>query len=495
MTAKTEVRVRYAPSPTGFPHIGNIRTALFNWLLARHEGGRFILRIEDTDQARIVPGSLQAIMDGLRWLGLDWDEGPEAGGSFGPYIQSERLSIYQQYAEQLLEAGQAYRCYCTSERLDEMRAEQRARKEPPRYDRRCRYLSATERQALERAGLPWVVRFATPEEGTTTFVDYLRGEIAFEHAVLDDHVLLKSDGWPTYQLASVVDDHLMEISHVIRGDEWISSAPRHVLLYKAFGWDLPVLVHIPLILGKDHSKLSKRHGAVDVLQYREQGYLPEALVNFMALLGWALDEKTELFDRERLIREFTLDRLGKNPAIFDNDKLDWMNGHYIRQLAPAELAARLYPYYEQAGLVAKAGGESSARPIIDAITPYIQERMKRLTDAIELTDFLFTDVIQYQPALLVPKGWDAVQTATALQVALAEIEDADDMSAASLEARFRAKAEATGWKAGQFFGAIRVAVTGKTVAPPLFATIEALGRQRALARINHAVWLLTSPSV
>ena len=492
MDDNSTVRVRFAPSPTGAPHIGNIRTALFNWLYARHEGGKFIVRIEDTDQARMVPGSQQAILDSLTWLGIDWDEGPEVGGPLGPYLQSERLDLYRGHIERLLQAGKAYRCYCTPERLRQMRQEQRSLKQPPRYDRKCRFLLECERAANEAIGLSSVVRFATPTDGSTTFVDRLRGEITFEHAVLDDHVLLKSDGWPTYQSANVIDDHEMRISHVIRGEDWISSAPKHILLYQAFGWEPPVMVHTPNIVGRDRSKLSKRHGAVDALHYRDAGYLPEAMINYMALLGWALDEKTELFNVDRLVRDFDLDRIGRNPGLFDTEKLDWMNGYYIRQFQPLELADRLFPFFDRSGLVQLAGGESKARPIVEAITPHIQERMKRLTDAVPLTGFLFREHIDYDPAQLVPKRWDKGTSKLALETALSEIETTTELDAESMEARFRDIAAENGWKVGGFFGALRVAITGQAVAPPLFATMEVLGRRSTLDRLARAIRLLDS---
>ena len=490
MDDHSKVRVRFAPSPTGAPHIGNIRTALFNWLYARHEGGKFVLRIEDTDQARVVPGSQQAILDSLSWLGIDWDEGPGVGGPFGPYVQSQRLDLYRGHVDHLLKSGKAYHCYCTPERLKQMRQQQRSLKQPPRYDRKCRYLSEPERGAKDAVKLPSVVRFATPIEGSTTFVDRLRGGITFEHAVLDDHVLLKSDGWPTYQSASVIDDHVMEISHVIRGEDWISSAPKHVLLYQAFGWEPPIMVHTPNIVGRDRSKLSKRHGAVDALHYRDNGYLPEAMINYMALLGWALDEKTDVFSVNRLIQEFDLDRIGKNPGLFDIEKLDWMNGYYIRQLPSSELADRLYPFFDRAGLVEPAGGEGNALPIVKAIAPHIQERMKRLTDAVPLTGFLFDERIVYDPALLVPKGWDAITTKTALAIALEEIEAATEIAAEHIEARFRGVAAKNNWKVGRFFGALRIAITGQKIAPPLFASMEVLGRGRTVDRLNKAIRLL-----
>ena len=278
----SEVRVRFAPSPTGTPHIGNIRTALFNWLFARHHGGKFVLRIEDTDRERLVPGSLEAIMEGLRWLGLDWDEGPQVGGPYGPYFQSERLHLYRDYAAQLVERGHAYYCYCSAERLAQMRAEQQRRGEASGYDRRCRFLTPAQRAEFAAAGAAPVVRFAIPLEGETTYHDLMHGDVTIQNQVLDDFVMLKSDGFPTYHLAVVVDDHLMKISHVLRADEWIPSTPRHVLLYRALGWDLPHFAHLPIILGPDRAKLSKRHGATSITSYQEEGYLPEALVNFLA---------------------------------------------------------------------------------------------------------------------------------------------------------------------------------------------------------------------
>src|SRR6185437_10219397 len=309
-------RVRYAPSPTGFPHVGNIHTALFNWLYARHTGGTFLLRIEDTDQDRIAAGSLEAIYESLRWLGMQWDEGPEVGGPFEPYFQSERLPIYRGYADQLIASGHAYRCFCTLERLAEVRAAQEARKEPPRYDRFCRYLGRAEQEQRARDGEPCVVRLAVPETGETSFHDILRGEITFKNELIDDQVLLKSDGWPTYHLANVVDDHLMEITDVLRGDEWISSTPKHVLLYDFLGWEPPRFGHFPILLTMNRAKLSKRRGAPDILDLRTRGYLPEAVVNFLALLGWAPEDKTEVLSRDALIRQFTLERVGATPAIY-----------------------------------------------------------------------------------------------------------------------------------------------------------------------------------
>ncbi|MGH2517224.1 MAG: glutamate--tRNA ligase, partial [Ktedonobacterales bacterium] len=341
-------RTRYATSPTGFPHIGNYRTALFAYLIAKHSGGQFILRIEDTDRKRLVPGSIENIMEGLRWLGLDWDEGPEAGGEFGPYFQSERLAIYREHAEKLIEAGHAYRCYCTEERLEQMRAEQRARKEPEHYDRRCRYLTPDERAARAADGLASVVRFAAPVDGTTTYHDALRGDLTFDNTTIDDMVLLKSDSFPTYNFANIVDDHLMDITHVIRGEEYISSAPRYAQVYRAFGWAEPEVIHAGLVLAPDRSKLSKRHGALPLLDYRDKGYLPEAINNFLVLLGWALDDHSEFFTLDDLVRLFDWRRIGTSPSVFDLARLDWFNGQYIRGMTPSELLDRAMPFLVRA---------------------------------------------------------------------------------------------------------------------------------------------------
>ena len=326
------VRVRYAPSPTGVPHVGNIRTALFNWLFARHNGGSLIVRIEDTDQARTQEGAIQAILESLRWLDIDWDEGPEVGGDFGPYLQSERLDIYDHYARKLLESGAAYHCYCSAERLKAARDEQSRLKQMPVYNGQCRDVSEDEAKASGDADIP-VVRFRVPTGRTITFNDRIREEVSFDSDILGDFVLIKTDKFPTYHMANVVDDHLMKISHVLRAEEWLSSTPRHLLLYEALGMTPPEYGHLPIILGPDRSKLSKRHGAAAFLDYRKKGFLPDAMVNYLALMGWSLDDHTELFDRKELVEHFTLERVGKTGAIFDITKLGWMNGVYLRDMS------------------------------------------------------------------------------------------------------------------------------------------------------------------
>ncbi|MBI2887834.1 MAG: glutamate--tRNA ligase [Chloroflexi bacterium] len=503
------VRTRYAPSPTGEPHVGNIRTALFAWLYARHTGGVFILRVEDTDLARIAPGALEAIQESLRWLGLDWDEGPEVGGPHAPYIQSERtrLGVYQEYSQRLLDSGWAYQCYCPPERLDEVRREQQRQKLPPMYDRHCRDPRQREAMGQQHPGAGPVVRFAVPQEGHTAFTDLVRDEITVANATLDDFVLLKSDGFPTYHLSNVVDDRLMEITHVIRGDEWLPSTPRHILLYRALGWDahMPAFVHLPLILGPDRAKLSKRHGATSVTDYQRLGYLPEALVNFLALLGWSLDDKTELMTREDLVQHFSLERIGKTAAVFNKDKLDWMNGVYIRGLGQEELAERLLPFLERRPELVEGrpkaeparqgeGGlpDTIARPIdrgyLHAIVPLIQERLKLLSEAPGLVDFFFQQELTYEDKAL--NALKSPEATRALEAALARLELQSDFSHEALEALLRPMAEELGLKTGVFFGLLRAAVTGRTVSPPLFETMAVLGRTRCLARVKRALGLV-----
>lgn len=488
--ARGAPRLRFAPSPTGFQHIGGFRTALFSWLYARHTGGKFILRIEDTDVARTVEGSVDYLIDGLNWLGMDIDEGPIVGGPYGPYYQTQRKALYQYYADQLIASGHAYRCYCTPERLTEMRKEQESKKLPPRYDRHCRYLTPEERAANETAGLPYVVRFAMPLEGETIVHDELHGDIVFKNVDLDDTVILKSDGLPTYHLGHIVDDHLMGITHVLRGDEWISSAPRHVQIYKALGWELPLFFHVPSVLGKDKKKLSKRHKAPAWLELKQQGFLPEAVFNFLALLGWSYDDKTEIFSREELIQVFTLDRIGISGGIYDPEKLAWMNGVYIRRLPLDELTRRALPYLERPET---EGGlpDNVQRPLNPEYTARVlsleQERLRTLGEATEAVSFFYTDNLTYDSVTLIQKGMDAASTAAALTQARNLLGSLDTWERSVMEPPMRALATELGLKPGQLFGAIRVAISGRTYAPPLFATMEVLGRERTLSRIDQAI--------
>ena len=470
------VRVRFAPSPTGYPHLGNIRTALFNWVFARHNNGTFILRIEDTDVARMVEGAADVLLQSLHWLGFDWDE--------GPYFQSQRLELYRGVAKQLLNQELAYHCYCSPQRLESMRQEQIKRKQPPGYDRHCRYLTREQRAEMEASGITPVVRFKSPLEGQTSFNDLLRGQIVFENATLDDFVLLKSDGYPTYHLANIVDDHLMAISHVLRADEWLSSTPRHVLLYQALGWQPPQFAHLPMILGPDRSKLSKRHGATAISEYREQGYLPEAMFNFLALLGWSLDDKTELLTREEIVKHFSLERISRTAAVFNKDKLDWMNGVYLRGLSLEEFTKRAMPFLE-GDLPAEVN-----RPLdigyISQIMPLIQERAKTLAEVPQLTDFFFVERLEYDTGLLLGKI-ERAEAIKSLRASVAKTDGLKGWYAASLEAVFRPLAGELKLKTSVFFGLLRVAITGRTAAPPLFQTMEVLGKGRCLHRLEMAL--------
>lgn len=483
-----KVRVRYPPSPTGYFHAGGARTALFNWLFARRHGGVFVLRIEDTDRSRYVPAALQDLLDGLRWLGLDWDEGPEVGGPYAPYFQSERLPIYQEYAQKLVAEGQAYKCYCSTERLEAMREEQRRRKQPPGYDRRCRNLTRKEIADYEAQGIVPVIRLKVPLEGETSFYDRIHGLITMRNDQMDDLVLLKSDGYPTYHLANVVDDHLMEITHIMRGHEWIPSTPRHVVLYRAFGWTPPEYAHLPVVLNPSgKGKMSKRKTigedgreyVVLLHDFRDLGYLPEAMFNFLALLGWSYDDKTEVMSREEIIARFDLDRVSKSPAAFSYDKLDWMNGLYIRNLAPDDLTDRLMPFLRKAGLDAD-------REMLRRITPLIQERLKRLSDAVVMVDFFFSESIEYNPARLVEKDMTKEDALRVLRAAREALKGLPCFDEATVERALRPLVEQLGMKARQVFGTIRVATTGKEVSPPLFGTLSILGKERTLRRLEQA---------
>jgi len=486
-------RVRMAPSPTGYLHLGSARTALFNWLQARHTGGKFVLRIEDTDQKRYVAESLPDFMDSLRWLGLDWDEGPEVGGEYGPYFQSQRLPLYQRWADWLVDNGHAYRCYCSEERLQQLRQQQVENHEEAKgYDRHCRFLTAEERAEHEAAGDRSVIRLAMPMEGQTTFRDLLRDIKPFDNRLVRDPVLMKSDGYPTYHLANVVDDHFMQISHILRGDEWLSSVPLHVNLYRAFGWEMPVYVHLPLILDPSGAgKLSKRKKKGEdgeelltyVHEYRDAGYLPEAMFNFLASMGWSYSPDTDLFTREQAIERFDIRDINPAAGALPLSKLDWMNGVYIRGLEPDDLKERLVPFLSRD--LAIPVDELRNDPALAVLTPLIQERITTLADATELVDFAFVDPIEYDPHMLIAKGLTAAQSLAALKASHRIIE-ALPFTEEALDPALRQLAIDLGLKAGQLFGILRVATTGKNVAPPLFGSMIALGRDRTLERIAQA---------
>lgn len=470
-TTKAKVRVRFAPSPTGFLHIGGLRTALYNYLFARKHGGVFVLRIEDTDQTRTVPGGVENIMRTLEWCGLKWDE--------GPYIQSERLEIYQKHAEELVEKGNAYFCVCTSERLEKLRQEQMSRKEPTRYDGLCRAegLSFIEKDSPSAS---FVIRLKVPEKGTTTFTDIIHGRLEFENKLIDDQVLLKSDGFPTYHLANVVDDHLMNITHVIRGEEWLPSTPKHILLYKAFGWNQPQFAHLPLLLNPDKSKLSKRQGDVAVEDYIKKGYLHEAIINFVALLGWNPRGDKELYTMDELIDEFDLAKVNKSGAVVNFEKLDWMNGHYIRQKPLDALVELAMPY------LPPMTDKATARKVI----ALEQERLKKLSDLKEVAEFFFADLPHYEPEILVWKKMskkDVVNSLLGLREFLAKYSGAWDTK--SLETHIKVWIEKDGRGVGEVLWPLRVALSGRLASPPPFDIAAILGREETLKRIEYAIQL------
>jgi len=456
---------------------------MFNWLFARHHGGKFVVRIEDTDQERLVPGAVDGILDGLEWLDIDWDEGPRVGGEFGSYFQSERLPLYHSEAERLIAQGDAYRCYCTRERLAELRQEQERTRQSLGYDGHCKRLGDAERRTLEEEGAPCVVRFSMPDSGVTHLHDLIRDDVEWQNELVDDFVLLKSDGFPTYHLAVVTDDHYMQISHVLRAEEWLSSAPRHLQLYRALGYTPPEHGHLPMILGPDRAKLSKRHGATSILEYRDDGFLPEALRNFMVLLGWSLDDKTEVMPIETIQQHFTLDRVGKPAAIFDVEKLSWMNGVYIREMAADALADAIMPFLEK-------GLSPDLLPVdreyLLRIVPLLQERLKVLTEAPEMVSYFFEEQPIYDPANLVQRGMSEEEAIAALEKSLPALE-ACPFATETLEARLRELGEELGLTPRRFFGTLRWAVTGRNVSPPLFETMEVLGRDRVVSRLKWAL--------
>ncbi len=474
-------RVRIAPSPTGDPHVGTAYVALFNYAFARRHGGRFVLRIEDTDRARSTRASEEAIFQALRWLGLEWDEGPDVGGPHAPYRQSERSAIYARHAAELVRQGAAYRCFCTAERLTELRERQKREKQNFGYDGLCRSLAAGEAEQRAARGETHVVRLRVPEGGATTVADLLRKPVVIAHAEIDDQILLKSDGYPTYHLANVVDDHLMGITHVLRAEEWIPSTPKHVLLYQAFGWELPVFCHLPLLRNKDRSKISKRKNPTSLDWYRDSGFLPEALRNFLSLMGWNPKDGSEVFGPERLLAEFEPEAINTTSPVFDLDKLEWLNGEYIRALTPAALAARL-----QAFLRRDLDAELLAR-----IVPLIRERLRTLARFDEVAGFFYATELPLERALFqAARGLSDEDRRAALAGALALIESAPGIEPNSLEAALRELTRVRGWSAGDLFMCLRIALTGKTATPPLIESMAVLGRETCARRVRAALELL-----
>lgn len=477
-----KIRLRFAPSPTGFLHLGNLRSALFGYLLAKSWQGEFLLRLEDTDQKREVEGALDKLLNILDWVGIKFDEGPHIAGAYGPYIQTERLSIYQEHVNRLLKEEKAYRCFCSEERLTDMRQNQEARKEAPRYDRLCRNLTSEEIDKKLKAKDSFVIRQKMPLTGEIIVHDEIRGDIKFKASDLDDHVLVKSNGVPTYHLAAIVDDHLMEISHVTRGDEWLPSFPKNILLYEAFGWTPPKYIHLPLILNKTGGKLSKRQGDVFAEQYRDKGYLPEAIVNFSSLLGWHGKNDKEIYSLEELREEFSLEGMGSSPAIFDIEKLDYYNGYYIRQKPITELAKMCQPYLEKAGQKIKSSKH------LEAYVGLAQERMKKLEDVVELTSFLFA-LPDYDENLLCWKTLDLNTAKTNLRTLATQLKNISevDWTKETLENKILNWIKENDKKNGDYLWPLRVVLTGLKNSPGPFEVASALGREESLSRLEKAL--------
>ncbi len=488
-SSERNVRVRFAPAPSGDLHVGNIRTALYDWAHARHTGGTFVLRIEDTDRSRVTDEYIAAAVDSLRWLGLDWDEGPEVGGPYAPYLQSQRMDLYREWTERFLAQGDAYHCYCSPEELDERREKQRAQGLPPGYDGHCRSLTDEQVAAYEREGRRPAVRFRMPE-GFTTFDDIVRGEVTFDHGNVPDFVIVRADGYPLYTLAVAVDDVLMRITDVLRGDDLLSSTPRQIAVYRAMGLaeeQFPRFGHLPFVMGGDNTKLSKRHGEVSIAWYRQNGFLPEAICNYLALLGWSPGEDRESFSLREMVECFDIARVNANPARFDVKKLEAINGDWIRALEPADFAARLVPFLQEAGLVSHEPAEDELG-VVRAAAPLIQERMVHLTECVTMLGFLLVDedhfTVEEEAAarLLTP------ESRPVLEAAVAALEALEAWAAAAIEQALRdAIVEGLGIKPKHAFGPVRVAVTGRRVSPPLFESMELLGRERSLRRLRSTV--------
>jgi glutamyl-tRNA synthetase len=483
-------RVRFAPSPTGYLHVGGARTALFNWLFARRHGGTFVLRIEDTDAERSSWEMVAGIVDGMRWLGLDWDEGPDVGGPHAPYFQSQRLDKYRAMAERLVADGRAYYCYCTPETLQRKRESAEAAGSGWTYDRTCGDLDDAEVARREAAAAPRAIRFRVPS-GQTTFNDLVHGPITFENANIEDFVVLRSDRQPTYHLSVVVDDVDMEITHVVRGDDHISNTPKHVLLYRAFNGEPPAFAHVPLILGPDRKRLSKRHGATSVMEYPRLGYLPDAMVNFLALLGWSPGTDQELFTRDELIAQFTLEGISGGNAVFNPEKLDWFNQQYLSRLPSAELLDRVKPYLDAAGLW-KPEYATDGRSWLARVIELLKPRIKRLDEFVDAAaPFLLDDVVRDEAA--VRKHLAKAELREPLEGLRAAFATVASFDAPTLEAALRQLAEARGLKAAALIHATRVAVTGRSASPGLFEVLALLGRERTLTRLAIAIQLIGTP--
>ena len=489
---KQPARVRFAPSPTGHMHLGSARTALYDYLIAKQTGGSFILRIEDTDTKRYMPDAEAELIKGLKWLGIDYDEGPDKGGEYGPYRQSERKEIYQKYAEQLIESGHAFYCFCTPEHLSKVRQEQQNNKESFHYDGTCRDIPIEEARKRIAAGEKYVIRFKTPKNGSITVHDHLRGDITVENKVLDDSILVKSDGWALYHLAAMVDDHLMKITHVVRSSEWLPSFPLHAHIIRAFGWEEPTWIHLSVFLkpsGK--GKMSKREAAevmkdgysIFVKDLEELGYTPEGVINWISLMGWSYDDHTEFFTLPDLVEKFSVDHLNPSPAAINFSKLDYFNGLHIRNLSDEDLADRIKPFLEEAGY------KPDIQTLIK-IAPILKERLPTLDEVVEKAGFFFKDEIEYPADELIAKGLDKAQCFEIIKQTLVIFSNLESIEKDTVEPPMREFVEKSGYSAGQVFGILRIAVTGQKVSPPLFESMEIIGREKVLERIQKAAKLL-----
>lgn len=482
------IRVRFAPSPTGLLHIGGVRTALFNYLFAKNKGGTFVLRIEDTDEERSTPESVKAIFDGMEWTGLVWDEGPCRNGSekgaYGPYCQSARADagLYKKYAQQLLDEGKAYKCYCTPEELDAMRKDLQAQKLPPRYDGRCKCLSKEQQDKYEAEGRKYVIRFNMPKEGDTQWNDLIRGPVSFANKDLYDLVIQKASGYPTYNFAVVVDDHLMEMSHIIRGDDHISNTPAQIQMYKALGWAPPEFAHLSMIHGPDGTKLSKRHGASSVTEYQKEGYLAPAVINYLALLGWSTPDSQQIFAPGELEKKFDIKGAQKSPAVFDPVKLEWMNSEYIRMTPVAGLTDLAMPFIKEAGV--DVSGVS--RDKLEQIIELEHDKYRKLTEVPGLIKFFFDKEVQFDQAA-VKKVFSKPESKRALEIMIDTYSNLADFTEHNLEAATRQSAADNGLKTGAVFHPVRVAVSGLTHGPTLFKMLELMGKETVVERMKAAL--------
>ncbi len=485
-----DVRVRFAPSPTGYLHIGGLRTALYNYLFARRKNGQLILRIEDTDQTRLVEGAIENLIESLSWAGVKYDEGVfiEKGqvvqrGDYGPYIQSERLDLYKKYVDEIIESGHAYYCFCSKERLDTVRDEQKIKGLVPKYDGFCRSLTLDEAKERVANGEDYVVRLKLPKNYDVHFTDLVRGDIVINTDDMDDQVLLKSDGFPTYHMAVVVDDHLMKISHIVRGEEWLPSTPKHIYLYEVFGWDKPVYVHLPTVLNKDRKKLSKRHGDVSVDDFREKGYLPEGLVNYLALVGWSPEDNEEILSMDELVEKFSFERVSKTGGIFDKDKLDWVNGHYIRDNSIERITDLAIPYLIDAKLIDQEFA-SNKREWLDHLVDMVREGVSYMQEIVEKVEFMFDNEVKVENAEAEEflKGQATKEILEAMRKILDNVDEVDEELSATMMKQIQ---KATGVKGKNLFMPTRVALTGSLHGPEFSKVIYLLGKQNILERIEY----------